>query len=374
VSLLNKGGSAFFSVACQNAILDLGWHPDEFGTYKSTAKYLDQCRKKVAKGESCTPREEALGQPTFLDPPTNSQKNPQAYQSGHMYMDSTMRQPGMRGNPCGNRVPGYEENLCPAMPHGGMTTQAGGQHQRHAAREYADGLPPNGERDGGRYGGAATDAEARAKCHADAQARARALCAERREEIAQAGQPGSGGTTAAPSTAAERDAAAAASGAQPGSAAEPSIPKDEQIDGNSAEECLEKFVTAAFAGMQKECENNAPPPGTVVEGGEPADDAEIERRFRAMRSSQGSLGNAKRWGGDVETAQGIFERDRAAYEAAKSGGSEQACRDRQGMQLRGDEGVTGPNCPGQPGNSGSNVPGSPNGSTSPPGSVTSVPY
>src|SRR5690606_36049793 len=85
-TLLKAGGSAFFSQNCVDKLTELGFHPDEFGTYDSVLEYIRKCREKVQKNESCTPRERQLGEPYQL---ADGTLNPLAFQSGHLMMNST---------------------------------------------------------------------------------------------------------------------------------------------------------------------------------------------------------------------------------------------------------------------------------------------
>lgn len=363
VAFLLKGGSAFFSVDCQNAILDLGWHPDEFGTYSSTLSYIQQCRAKVAAGEPCTPREQELGQPYYFESDGKRTVNPAAYTSGHMYMNATMQ--GSRGNDCTNRVDGYSETLCPSMPHQGQTHDAGTQHNLHTVREYEGALGPNGEHTaGGPYGGASSDAEAMQKAKDDAKARARQLVAEREEALEQQRREQARGEAADGPETEQAPAAGEASPARPGEAKAPTAPEDQQVTGGDAGECLENFVEMGFNGMQQQSALDVNANKAAAGDAEAAASGGLETLQERERSARAKLARATQLHakGAVsdEELQAIREEQQGAIadvRTARGDGdprAEAACRVAQGERVAAGQPQEAPTQPQIPG---ANVPG-----------------
>lgn len=364
VAFLQQGGSAFFSVDCQNAILDLGWHPDEFGTYSSTLSYIQQCRAKVAAGEPCTPREQELGQPYYFESDGKRTVNPAAYTSGHMYMNATMQ--GSRGNDCTNRVDGYSETLCPSMPHQGQTHDAGTQHNLHTVREYEGALGPNGEHTpGGRYGGAPSDEAAMQKANEDAKARARQLVAEREEALEQQRREAQArGERARGPENAQPAAAGDVSAARPGEAKTPTAPADQQVTGGDAGECLENFVEMGFNGMQQQSALDVNANKAAAGDAEAAAAGGLETLQQRERTARAKLARATQLHGkgavsDEELRVLREEQAEAIADVRTARGdgdprAEAACRVQQGQRVAAG---TPQQAPAQPQNAGANVPG-----------------
>lgn len=362
VLFLKQGGSAFFSVRCQKAILDLGWHPDEFGTYEATLKYIRNCRLKVKKDASkCTKRERELGEAYYNEDGT---VNPNAYTSGHLFFNSTMQRE--RGSDCDNYVAGYSMKNCPAMPHQGQTTDGGTQHNRHTVREYADALGPKGAHEaGGPYGGIDDGPEESLKrAKRDAANRARQLVRERREQLAlQKSQPQGVGTDTDGGAAAESDDAADASKATAGSPKEPIAPKEHQVDAGSAEECLAAYTALAFNGMQQQCKADVERNKKAAGGLEQPTEAELQAAKSDLKASEARVRELKKGvaEGTATAAEVKAARDEAQACRQHLRRLEAACRAAQGQAL--EDGTPSPppanRGPRQPGNAGEHVPGTP---------------
>ncbi len=305
MNLLKAGGSDFFSQACKDALQKAGYDPEAFGSYDHSRKYLATCRAKVKQDEiakleaagkkvpddlKLSENEKKLldspmaskisdenakkyGQPnyerdangeTVKDPVSGKPvPNPKAYQAGHLTMNGSQQK--VRGEPCENAVHGHDEGLAPCMPHQGLASKTGSEHEDWTRQEWQQsnlGRPENG---GKPYPGGA------AQCRKDGEERVQNLVGAKEPPP----QPAGGGGAQAPGAgagAASPDAAKEAAARRKKMDDDLKAGKPVTVDGTTAVECINNFRHMAEEQMKAKCKADADespkttPKGKVVTG------------------------------------------------------------------------------------------------------------
>lgn len=147
--MFTRGGASMaWSAACVKALMDCGYHPDDFGDYDHVQKRCRTARRKVEKQQIY----DDAPQPKPPPSPPNPGPTPHEYflaesQSGHLTQDATQRSAGARGgSACDNHVDGYDGSAAPCMPHHGSAQTFGTQHNVVSVMEseqpYAVDPPP----------------------------------------------------------------------------------------------------------------------------------------------------------------------------------------------------------------------------------------
>ncbi len=236
VAFLKAGGSSFFSAKCIALLLELGYHPDDFGSYNSVRNRLKQTREKVKTGQVGNTPGDAHDR-EFGEPTSNRAGH---YQAGHLGMNAQRQT--KRGDNCSNVVAGHDCGLYPCMPHQGSAMVQGTEHNRTTVREI----------DVARHGRNTNDPLPAETMSAEDDMRTQQQIAERTESLQEQGKGQNIGRMQS-GTEAEK-AQALAEAEQVRSKADPKekLPEGEQISGDTAAECINNFRKGAENGMRKE--------------------------------------------------------------------------------------------------------------------------
>jgi hypothetical protein len=131
--LVKAGGPVVFDAECQKALVQCGYDPEAFGTYKQVKAKIDEAKAKVKKWE-----ETPAAQRGSLTPPTADERFLAQCQSGHISQDALYRKASGRDSPCDNH-PGAAGNvtgLAPCMPHFGSKGEVGSIHHQVCTSEF----------------------------------------------------------------------------------------------------------------------------------------------------------------------------------------------------------------------------------------------
>ena len=292
MNFLKAGGTTFFSAKCIALLAEYGYEADDFGSHEHVSNRLKTARDRTAAfdqakadGKNPPPPPEPTRRERELGAPTNDPVN--TYQAGHLSTNTCMQ--NERDNPCSNFVYGYDTGVAPCMPHQGDATVAGTEHNRWTQREFD--IPNNrpGAQPRGPYTG---DPDA------DADARTRALLAERGKRPQPTGTevPAGAGPTAA--STADPNAASAPGGSAAKDAGKPVMEESQKITGNDAAECINNFRKGAEAGMRSNASDNE----TIKKNRETA--GTQAERDAAKKSAEAAEARAAKTNDELRSANG----------------------------------------------------------------------
>jgi len=406
VNFVKAGGSAFFSAKCIALLTELGYEMGEFGTYSSVREYIEECRARRGFKKPSSMSQERYDQLKKEGPRSQREfqlgehswggNNPNSFISGHTTFNATQvargSRSGVRGqgatpgaplqggdSPCMNLTDGHTTSNYPCVAErGGSVTNDGTDSARNAAAEY-NGADANGAQVGGRYAGQETGQDAFARSEADADSRIDDNVSAKRQEntepltskTSMQGNTSQAKAAGLPTTTLDGTKPEAAQAADRATG-------DQQVSGDTAEDCIKNFRKKAAAGMRQEYADNvseneaaaaaagvsSDPPPTPQERRQ----AEEERReaHRQLRESQQAR-NAEI--DRVQQEQGISRAEaerrvdqtpigqerqtrQAAYDdaATRCRGMDSACAADQGRRIAQDQGRTDARCPGGGGN------------------------
>lgn len=259
VAFLKAGGSSFFSAKCIALLLELGYHPDDFGSYDSVRERLQQKRKSVETHtgdiKNLDPHDAEFGQPT-----SNRAGH---YQAGHLGMNGQRQK--KRGDTCSNVVAGHDLGLYPCMPHQGSAMVQGTEHNRTTVREI----------DVARHGRNTNDPIPADVMSAEDDMRTQQQIQARRESLQAQGKGQNIGRMQSGTEAEKAKALAEAEAVRAKALNGKEVAKN-QIEGDTAADCINNFRKGAEAGMRDHAKNSntiaeneaaalglrPPPPGT----------------------------------------------------------------------------------------------------------------
>jgi hypothetical protein len=161
VLFLKSGGSAFFSAACQAALVSAALNPDWFGDYEHVSKKIRDAKIKRAQWAAMTtaqqdarPGRRPTREEVFLSNCTASHLSQNGVNTNARVPNadgtpatppfppngSPLNVPGARGrprggNPCASLVAGYTEGTAPCFPGEGSNDIPGSMEQRLGDRE-----------------------------------------------------------------------------------------------------------------------------------------------------------------------------------------------------------------------------------------------
>lgn len=270
VLYLLSGGSAFFSVRCQEELIKASMNPDWCGSYSYVADLNKNARQKCAAWDEAAaagrpgrgPNGDALPQPTPAD------RYLSQCQSGHLLRDSNFRESGKgaRDNPCRTIVPGFETDNAPCVPQQGQAKVKGTEHNAHtllenqasaaqrAQNESGGTIPPKGDprNPGGPY-----PPDTR---RADEDARTQPMLDKHKADYPKLSQdttPGGPVGAGASAGAAGGPVAGSAAAVDAKDPAKPNCPPELEVDGSTAAECINNWRKKAEQAMYDNAKANA---------------------------------------------------------------------------------------------------------------------
>lgn len=373
VNFLQAGGAAFFSARCITLLTNMGYEMAEFTSYDSLCEYLTECRARRAGASKPSGmsqqrfdelqaegprsrREFQLGEPTNI--PGTRVRNPLAFQAGHTMMNST--QQSQRGNPCSNVVDGHREGLYPCMPHQGPVTVDGQTHNTVTALEYNQALA-NGATEGGAYANL-PPAEGAAQAERDARKRINAVTQKQRVENDQPlSQRLNSGRSPRDQRPPVRPEELPADQTTPLDTNIQRAPKEHQVEGKSANECIDNFRKMGAEGMRQECANSAADNQATADAagvtGADLDQAEADRQQAWADYREASAIRKETVGGpghDADMDRECAQLHRQAMQATqRRNACHAACLAEQGRRIESGEGRNAPRAPNY---DGENVP------------------
>ena len=286
IVLLKAGGSAVFSARCAQLLQDVGFQPEDFGSYTQLSQQKKDERRLARRlARSLRRRQRAQGGLSLEDQGRLLQAEARSStEVAHLGQNGVRQR--QRGNPCSNLVDGFSEGDFPCVriggpamipdpsnPRNGLVVNPRSEHGRNTQREIDDarragrpdpsagGARPSPRRDasamvdvgagrradgrrapeGSRYPAEDYDRDERARC-AD-------LCRERARRSPGSRAPDPGAMPPEPSLRQQRSLAAyerALANREEGVEQEPV-----EIDGQSAAECIDTFRKMGVAAMNQ---------------------------------------------------------------------------------------------------------------------------
>jgi hypothetical protein len=229
VNFLLAGGAGMFSAACVAHLAACGYEPEDFGGFNHVQARINAARDRVTNQGSTDPHDVMLANST----------------PSHLQMDGLMRRDGMRGNPCGNVVPGHDSNTFPSMPMSRVPGAADGlSNEDRMGMDEREALRRRGLRVGDRVPADAMTA--------DADQRLRNIPGFPATPPATSPTPPTGVPPATPAPGAPGGAPATA-GAAAGTPTQPNAPTTAPITGDDAVECINNFRKLGEQRMRQDC-------------------------------------------------------------------------------------------------------------------------
>jgi hypothetical protein len=291
VVFVKAGTSMMFSAHCVKELAKYGYDPEDFGSHSHVQKRLRAARDRVAADDAAV----ASGGARPTPPVTDRERFLASCQSGHLSQDAIHREGGSenRGNPCANRVDGYQEGAAPCMPHQGDAGTLGTQHNQVSQLETTQprdrGLSTNQP-----YPPDQASADADARC---------------RQTLGQTTGPGQP-TGTAPATGAGASAGTSTSGTvgdggatAPGSVGPVDPNNPGEINGETAADCINAFRKHAMQAMKQNCADSVEDNRNTANGGPGRTAAEgAAHRRNLRRRDEAARGREQAAGAELETA------------------------------------------------------------------------
>jgi hypothetical protein len=228
VNFLLAGAAGMFSAECEAHLAAAGYEPEDFGGFNHVQARINAARDRVNNQGSTDPHDVMLANST----------------PSHLQMDALMRRDGMRGNPCGNVVPGHDSNMFPSMPMSRVPDAGGLSNEDRMGLDEREALRRRGLRVGDRVPADAMTA--------DADQRLRNIPGFPATPPATSPAPPTGVPPATPAPGAP-GGAPATGGAQAGTPTQPNAPTAAPIAGNDAVECINNFRKVGEQRMRQAC-------------------------------------------------------------------------------------------------------------------------